>query len=545
MGNTAVADEAARSESLMQFEATVAGGIVAWGSRGHVEFGREVLDLCPAHCFASIRHKEIIEACARLLHKGQTPDVPTVALELKSAKALCTQAELAAIVLDADRSTTRNGIREAARAVKTEHAKHEARQKLEKALQLCQSNLPLDVIGEAIQDAAAVVAGQSSDRRQPRHPLDFDPLQFSASRFEPFPPSFAWLLKNSFLLDDLGVIVGPPGTGKSTLALHLLAALASGARALDTWDTGEPLPSLYISAEDPELVLHRRTHHILCSMGMEEPRLREVAARMFIVPARGDVALFRDGAKTRAEAFIRSHLEATKARVLVLDTLSRFSGIEENDNASMTAFCSMLETIAKDYRCNVILLHHSNKAAGDCLEDEHALSQALSQTAMRGASALSGCARWVLTMAMLGRKLAENIIGPGSRGRPPGSYIAIRVAKKNAGAPEPRYFFGRVEHGLLQRIDPVSKEASDEEDARMLAEEVQKRLDNSAPQLSATKGGQTAFGWGIPKSKRISKKAVQMGLLDLSPKGSGSVLVPTVPGGSSEGRTDWMLNYDD
>ena len=201
--------------------------------------------------------------------------------------------------------------------------------------------------------------------------------------------------------------------------------------------------------------------------------------------------------------------------MLVLDTLARFSGVDENDNPAMTAFCGLLEGLIDAYGCNIILLHHSNKTSGDLIEDPKELAKALTQTAMRGASALAGCIRWGMLVAPLGAALAQKRIGESAIGKYDGAFLAVRVGKKNSGGPEPRYYLGRNEHGLLYRVDPDARQEENDViwDAHQLAEEVERRQRAGEKPLSATKGGQEAFGWGISRSNRARERAVQMGLV--------------------------------
>ena len=144
-----------------------------------------------------------------------------------------------------------------------------------------------------------------------------------------------------------------------------------------------------------------------------------------------------------------------------------------------------------------------------------ALPKALTQTAMRGASALAGCIRWGMLVAPLGAALAQKRIGEPATGKYDGAFLAVRVGKKNSGGPEPRYYLGRDEHGLLYRVDPDARQEEGDVvwDAHQLAEEVERRQRAGEKPLSATKGGQEAFGWGISRTQKARERAIELGLL--------------------------------
>jgi len=168
----------------------------------------------------------------------------------------------------------------------------------------------------------------------------------------------------------------------------------------------------------------------------------------------------------------------------------------------------------------------------------------LAPTAIRGASALAGCVRWALLLAQMGKKLAQDTFGETTADKPPGSFVAARVVKKNIGAPEPRFYFGRDEHGLLYRVEPVDQEAGIKDDAHKLAEEVYRREEVGETPLSESKGGRDAFdGWGGTRCKKATEKAIQMGLLESveKEKGKGKVLKSRK---SQEQRDFGMFNYE-
>lgn len=400
-------------------------------------------------------------------------------------------------------------------------------------------------IRAAVQARAIEIQGPAEEKTtpQPRRPLQVDLSQFSGIRYlREYPPAFDWLLDKSFRLNSLGLIAGAPGSGKGSLAIQLCVAVASGTSLVDAWHTAAPEPVVYLSAEDDALTIHRRVYHALEQL--PEDLREQAAANFYGIPVHGGVNLCRVvGGVVEATANyedLRDILDAIRPRLLVLDTLARFSGVDENDNPAMTAFCGLLEGLIDAYGCNIILLHHSNKTSGDLIEDPKELAKALTQTAMRGASALAGCIRWGMLVAPLGAALAQKRIGEPATGKYDGAFLAVRVGKKNSGGPEPRYYLGRDEHGLLYRVDPDARQEEGDVvwDAHQLAEEVERRQRTGEKPLSATKGGQEAFGWGISRSNKARERAVQMGLLveiKTPGKKGRSLSIPSQCSESSEG----------
>ncbi|WP_310600051.1 AAA family ATPase [Desulfobulbus sp.] len=403
------------------------------------------------------------------------------------------------------------------------------------------------VAGRVAEEEAdtALVASAVPERR----PLQVDPEFFSSTAYlNYFPPSYEWLLGKSLRRGCLGVIAGPPGAGKGTLAIQFAVAVAGGLPFLDTWPVPSPGPVLYLSAEDDALVIHRRAHHAL--MQLPENIRSTAAASFYGVAVHGQVHLCTGGRGTAVTptphlADLRTLLEKVRPSLLILDTLARFAGIEENDNPAMTGFCGHLEDIIADLDCNIILLHHSNKTAGDCVESPDELAKALTQTAMRGASALSGCIRWGLLMAPLGASLAVKLIGDEARGRADGSFVAVRVGKKNAGAPEPRYYLARGEQGLLYRVEAAGQEKAEGDiiaDAHNLAEEVRRREADGEKRMSVSRCGQDAFSWGISRTRKTVERGLALELFFKVKSGKREHLCSDCSDCSDDPGTKELLN---
>ena len=392
---------------------------------------------------------------------------------------------------------------------------------------------------------------------QDAEPEESRPLQVDLSDFSGlyyltnYPPAYEYLFKPTFVRGEVGAIVGPPSVGKGMMSVQIATQLAAGLPIFtDLWGVEAPTRVLYLSAEDSKTTVHRRVHHAMLQLPQEVQY--DAARRLHAVSVRGRVHLCQGERNSEIKLTknledLRAILEQVKPGLLFLDTLSRFLGIDENDNPAMTAACVMLEELVGEYGCNIIMLHHTNKAAGDRV-DKKMLDVALSQTAIRGASAFAGAVRWTLNLASLSQKCAVDVLGDEAKGKAPGAFIAMQVSMSNNGISGFRRYFGRGEQGLLYPVEPIDEEtaaAAVETDARKLAEEVRRREATGEPPLSVSKGGREAFeGWGDSRNKKATEKAIQLGLLDAvdKEKGKGKVLSPVPP---KTGQDFGMFNYDD
>ena len=136
---------------------------------------------------------------------------------------------------------------------------------------------------------------------------------------------------------------------------------------------------VYLAAEDPEPALICRVHALGAHLG--QAAREAIAERLSLVPIMGKRLNIMDE-KHLAHVVDR----CAGARLLIIDTLSRIHGLDENDNGEMARLLSQLEHIAAQTGCAVLFLHHVSKASARERGDE--------QQAARGASALVDNARW-------------------------------------------------------------------------------------------------------------------------------------------------------
>lgn len=394
-------------------------------------------------------------------------------------------------------------------------------------------------------------------RPQDAEPEESRPLQVDLSDFSGlyyltnYPPAYEYLFKPTFVRGEVGAIVGPPSVGKGMMSVQIATQLAAGLPIFtDLWGVEAPTRVLYLSAEDSKTTVHRRVHHAMLQLPQEVQY--DAARRLHAVSVRGRVHLCQGERNSEIKLTknledLRAILEQIKPGLLFLDTLSRFLGIDENDNPAMTAACGMLEEIVGEYGCNIILLHHTNKAAGDRV-DKKMLDVALSQTAIRGASAFAGAVRWTLNLASLSQKCAVDVLGDEAKGKAPGAFIAMQVSMSNNGISGFRRYFGRGEQGLLYPVEAMPEEGanSDEAEIKSLVDEVKRREAQNEPPLSSVTGAKTFLSCGPDKAKRLVALAVQQKKLTIqaADSGNGQVLCSGVLDDEKSSSTHWMDNYD-
>lgn len=153
----------------------------------------------------------------------------------------------------------------------------------------------------------------------------------------------------------VGSVVAQGGAGKSWLALEIAVAVAGGP---DLLDLGIPAfgQVVYLPAEDPRLAVQHRLHALAPHIDTDERRA--VADALTIWPLMGrQVDMMTPG---WAEAL---ELVADGARLVVLDTLRRFHGEDENASGPMARLLGIMEAICDRTGASILFLHHTAKGA--------------------------------------------------------------------------------------------------------------------------------------------------------------------------------------
>ena len=248
------------------------------------------------------------------------------------------------------------------------------------------------------------------------------------------PPAYDFVLPG-LLRGAVGALVSPGGTGKSIFALEvatsIACSMAGGVELLHLGITGNGRV-VYLAGEDPYSALHHRFHDLVKHI----PKLHQ--DKVF---ANLDLHGMSDCERDLLDDDWSSWLISTGqgARLIIIDTLSRFHMLDENDTRDAKQIMRRMESIASKTGASILFLHHVSKGS---------VSNGTSDTAQasRGSSVFTDDARWASFLAVMSAKEAEgrNIEDCDRR-----KYVRWNICKQNYSAPIADMWFERSTGGVL------------------------------------------------------------------------------------------------
>lgn len=235
------------------------------------------------------------------------------------------------------------------------------------------------------------------------------------------------------LKGTVGSLIGPGGLGKSYWMLSVLASLASG---IDFCGLGlKPGRVVYLSAEDDVSILSARLRAV-------SPASINYQGNLGIYPVMGSQL------DLMAPQFADSLISLAKgARLVVLDTLSRFHNLDENSSQEMKRVMSVLESIAANSGAAIVFLHHTTKGA--VLSGSGSLQQAA-----RGSSVLVDNARWVANLTPMSAAEAKELQVQSALVQ---TYVRWNISKQNYGRPLGNKWYQRDSQGVLHPVAIADK----------------------------------------------------------------------------------------
>lgn len=195
------------------------------------------------------------------------------------------------------------------------------------------------------REAARKELARRPVERQPRRLLSLEELEAEVGR------EVEWLIPGLRLpVGGSCLIAGPPGIGKSFLALHAAISVASGDDFLRHYPTRRG-PVVFVDEESSPTALNARQHLLRNGSGLGfEPLPMWVGVKEgFLV----------DDKRALDELIVL--LKPKRPVLLVLDALIRLHRGDENSAKDMGRVTKNLSRIQREVGCGIILIQHQRK----------------------------------------------------------------------------------------------------------------------------------------------------------------------------------------
>ena len=194
-----------------------------------------------------------------------------------------------------------------------------------------------------------------------------------------------------------GLIIGPDGSRKSWLALHIALAVSCGkpvARGVDgscLWSSPEPGRVVYLSSEDSRNILHRRTWSLSQLPGYGWVKSAEENLDLFATYSGLTLlTMDPDGKSVPTPEYADLVKYATGSRLIILDPLSDLFDIAESDDRAARGAVQILRDLSFKTGAGVLGIHHQNKVGMMNGEKHHQSG--------RGSSRFGAGCRWAVVL---------------------------------------------------------------------------------------------------------------------------------------------------
>lgn len=170
---------------------------------------------------------------------------------------------------------------------------------------------------------------------------------FSTEELLKLPPP-EWLIDHVLPEGGMAVLYGPPGAGKTFVALNIVRSVAAG---LDWFGhaTKQSLP-LYVSAEGGSGIGKRVAADLFYS---------NLTAKQVDVMWLLDTLPLYNGSSEVDRLMERIDEVDRRPGLVVVDTLARCFDGDENQQLDMNRFVSGIDALRREFKCTVLVVHHT------------------------------------------------------------------------------------------------------------------------------------------------------------------------------------------
>ena len=159
-----------------------------------------------------------------------------------------------------------------------------------------------------------------------------------------------WCVEGLIPRQGVAILGGPPGQGKSWMLLDLALALITRRPWLGRFRT-KPGRVLYVDEESPPGLVPYRLQKLIRARDYEIPQ-----EDLQFVLGQG-LCLARESSLEQ----LRRTIEATQPSLLIVDSLIRVHGSEENSASEMARIFALVKSLIREFGCTVIFADHQKK----------------------------------------------------------------------------------------------------------------------------------------------------------------------------------------
>lgn len=303
----------------------------------------------------------------------------------------------------------------------------------------------------------------------PRYTVEFcDPLELIEADYTELD-----MIKPGFPLGTLGARIGTGGVGKTWVTLQEAIMIAIGRGGYKRGAV------VYLSAEETKEAMGKRVQIIVKHMELNQEEIQQLRENLLIWPIVGQMPnlLEIDECKYVLEDFLADGLEKKKfygndcLRLIIFDTLRRFSFADENRGEEMNRVLGSMEHMCNRFGASCLFLHHMTKSAA--MGNNGSVQQA-----SRGSSALVDNIRYQEYLQALNPDKASGLgvvktIGGVRKtlkiGKEYDDFIEWGVSKQNFDRKEPVLWLQRQSNGVLEPVEVVEYREEETESDRKKA----------------------------------------------------------------------------
>lgn len=213
-----------------------------------------------------------------------------------------------------------------------------------------------------------------------------------------------WLMRGLLPERSVVLVIAPPKSTKSWVALEMSLSLASGMAGFSgKFEVPAPRKVTYFFAEDQDLAVRNRIRAFAAGRSVDPATL---AKNLSVHPRSHHLDITRDGdlamvvascrmvggqqARVEGDVHHGHHFGEPRLGMLVLDPFRDVQTGKENESDDMSAVFSRLRVLATLLRCTVLIPHHAKKSNGT--------TEGRAGESIRGSSAIYGAVDGVITL---------------------------------------------------------------------------------------------------------------------------------------------------